>query len=79
VPPDAEAYAVTPEVTQSAFHVRAWIRGLGELFEDDDPREYFAELPRGEYYLPSYAGDDTHEGHFGVHQGPPLRKENADG
>jgi transcriptional regulator with XRE-family HTH domain len=86
VPPDDsdQPYAVTATVTASRFGVRAWIRGIGPLLDnggliDDDPREFHAEDPRGEFYLPAYAGDDEHEGHGAVQQGPPRRREDSDG
>jgi transcriptional regulator with XRE-family HTH domain len=51
VPPDGneEPYAVTSEVSASRFEVRFWVRGLTPL-AGGDPREYFAELPRDEWY-----------------------------
>jgi hypothetical protein len=74
VPPDdPEApYAVTPEVTEPCFSVRGWIRGIGPL-DDGDPREFYAEVPRGEYYIP--AGD----GQPGVQGRPPRRRQEGDG
>jgi transcriptional regulator with XRE-family HTH domain len=41
---------VTPTVTSDMGHVRAWIRGAERLDADDDPREYYGELPVDEYY-----------------------------
>jgi hypothetical protein len=84
VPPDDsdQPYAVTAAVTAGRFGVRAWIRGVGPLLDndgllDDDPREYHSELPRGEFYLPAYAGDDDREGHGSVQQGPPRPRRKA--
>jgi transcriptional regulator with XRE-family HTH domain len=80
-----QPYAVTATVTADRFGVRAWIRGVGPLLDnggltDDDPREFHAENPRGEFYVPAYAGDDEHEGYGAVQQGPPRRRrEDSDG
>ena len=76
VPPDGdgELYPVTPALTGTRFGVRAWIRGTGPLDDDDDPREYYAELPRGEFYMPAHRDSDG-TWHGAVQQGPPLRKE----
>ncbi len=43
-------YQVTPTVTADMGHVRAWIRGAVTLTADEDPREYYGELPVDEYY-----------------------------
>jgi transcriptional regulator with XRE-family HTH domain len=43
-------YQVTPTVTSDMSAVRAWIRGAVTLTADDDPREYYGELPVDEYY-----------------------------
>jgi len=83
VPPDDsdEPYAVTAAVTGSRFGVRAWIRGAGPLLDDgelldDDPREYYGELPRGEYFTPGHMTSDGEAWVGPVQQGPrSLRKE----
>jgi len=51
-------YQVTPTVTSDMSSVRAWIRGAVTLGEDDDPREYYGELPRGEYFHPGHMTSD---------------------
>jgi transcriptional regulator with XRE-family HTH domain len=43
-------YQVTPTATSDMSHVRAWIRGAVTLTADDDPRQYYGELPVDEYY-----------------------------
>jgi len=43
-------YQVTPTAVSDMGHVRAWIRGAGTLSADDDPREFYSELPVDEYY-----------------------------
>jgi transcriptional regulator with XRE-family HTH domain len=43
-------YRVTPTTATDMGHVRAWIRGATMLGDDDDPREYYGELPVDEYY-----------------------------
>jgi transcriptional regulator with XRE-family HTH domain len=43
-------YQVTPAVNADMSHVRAWIRGAVTLDADDDPREYYGELPVDEFY-----------------------------
>ena len=86
VPPDDPGgpYAVTPAMTESRFSARAWIRGAGPLLGDednpneyDDPREYYSELPRGEYFTPGHMTSDGEAWVGPVQQGPPrpLRKE----
>jgi transcriptional regulator with XRE-family HTH domain len=77
VPPDdyQEPYVVTATVTKGRFAVRAWIRGVGPLLGDDDPREFYAELPRGEFYTPGHMTSDGEAWVSGTQQGPPLRKE----
>jgi hypothetical protein len=50
-------YQVTPTVTTDMGHVRAWIRGAITLREDDDPRQYYAELPVDEFY--TVAGESS--------------------
>lgn len=51
-------YQVTPVETSDMAHVRAWIRGAVTLTADDDPREYYAELPRGESFTPGHMTSD---------------------
>jgi transcriptional regulator with XRE-family HTH domain len=81
VPPDDsdEPYAVTATVTASRFAVRAWIRGAGPLLDDDDPRDFYAELPRGEFYTPGHMTSDGEAWVGPVQQGPPRRLEDSDG
>jgi transcriptional regulator with XRE-family HTH domain len=69
-------YQVTPTVTSDMGSVRAWIRGVGSLLDDDDPREFYAELPRGEYFHPGHMTSDG-EAWVGPVQGrwPPQRPE----
>ncbi len=43
-------YQVTPTVSSDMGTARAWIRGAVTLSADDDPREYFGELPVDEFY-----------------------------
>lgn len=52
VPPDDpdEAYAVTPGVSADRSSVRAWIRGVNSIDYDADWREFFAEVPKDEFY-----------------------------
>jgi transcriptional regulator with XRE-family HTH domain len=50
-------YQVTPKVTSDMGGVRAWIRGAGPL-DDADPRDYYAELPRGESFTPGHMTSD---------------------
>jgi transcriptional regulator with XRE-family HTH domain len=87
VPPDdsGRPYAVTAAVTASRFEVRAWIRGTGPLLDngellDDDPRQFYAELPRGESYTPGHMTSDGEAWVGPVQQGPPRpRTEDSDG
>jgi transcriptional regulator with XRE-family HTH domain len=73
VPPDDSdaPYAVTTAVTESRFGVRAWIRGTEPLLDDDDPRDFYAELPRGEFYTPGHMTSDGEAWVGGTQQGPP--------
>ena len=45
---DGGDYQITPTVTETMGTVRAWIRGQTPL-GDADPRDYYAELPVGEF------------------------------
>ena len=77
VPPDDSdaPYPVTSSFTESRFSVRAWIRGVGPAGPDADPREFGAEVPRGEFYWPTYTDHDGVQIHA-TQQGPPRpRKE----
>jgi hypothetical protein len=76
VPPDDSdaPYPVTSKVTESRFSVRAWIRGIGPIDPDADPREFGAEVPRGEFYWPTYTDHDGVQIHA-TQQGPPRQKE----
>jgi transcriptional regulator with XRE-family HTH domain len=71
--PDA-AYPVIGGVLARRFGVRAWIRGIGPIDPDADPREFGAEVPRGEFYWPTYTDHDGVQIHA-TQQGPPRRKE----
>jgi transcriptional regulator with XRE-family HTH domain len=66
--PDA-LYPVIGGVLARRFGVRAWIRGIGPIDPDADPREFYTEVPPGEFYMP--ASIDT----GAVQQGPPLSQE----
>lgn len=52
VPPDEPdaTYRITDEVAESRSSVRAWIRGVTPLNPDSDPRQFYAEVPREEFY-----------------------------
>jgi transcriptional regulator with XRE-family HTH domain len=45
---DAHDYQITPTVTETMGTARAWIRGQIPL-GDADPRDYYGELPVGEF------------------------------
>ena len=76
--PDAD-YPVIGGVLARRFGVRAWIRGIGPIDPDADPREFGAEVPRGEFYWPTYTDHDGAQIHA-TQQGPPQsRKEDSDG
>lgn len=68
-------YQVTPAVTADMGKVRAWIRGAGPLGDDDDPRDYYAELPRGESYTPGHMTSDGEAWVGPVQQRWPPRPE----
>jgi transcriptional regulator with XRE-family HTH domain len=77
VPPDDSdaPYPVTAKVTTRRFPARGWIRGIGPIDPDADPREFGAEVPRGEFYNPTYTDHDGVQIHA-TQQGPPrCRKE----
>jgi hypothetical protein len=81
VPPDDpdENYPVLGGVRESQFAVRAWIRGIGPIDPDADPREFGAEVPRGEFYWPTHTDSDGVQIHA-TQQGPPRpRKEDSGG
>jgi transcriptional regulator with XRE-family HTH domain len=72
--PDAP-YPVIGGVRARRFGVRAWIRGVGPIDPDADPREFHSAVPRGEFYTPA---GTTSSGHFigATQQGAPRsRKE----
>ncbi len=71
--PDAD-YPVIAGVRARRFGVRAWIRGVGPIDPDADPREFGAEVPRGEFYWPTYTDHDGVQIHA-TQQGPPIRKD----
>jgi transcriptional regulator with XRE-family HTH domain len=72
-------YQVTPTAASDMGHMRAWIRGAVTLNADDDPREYYAELPRGESFTPGHMTSDGEAWVGPVQQGPPIRLEDRDG
>ena len=80
VPPDDSdaPYAVTAAVTEYRFGVRAWIRGTGPLLDDDDPRDFYSELPRGEFYMPGHMTSDGEAWVSGTQQGPPRSWQEED-
>ena len=65
-----ETYPVIGGVQARRFGVRAWIRGIGPIDPDADPREFGAEVPRGEFYWPTYTDHDGAQIHA-TQQGPP--------
>jgi transcriptional regulator with XRE-family HTH domain len=71
VPPDDpdEPYPVVGGVQARRFGVRAWIRGIGPIDPDADPREFGAEVPRGEFYWPTHT-DSSGEQIHATQQGP---------
>ena len=68
---DISNYQVTPTTASDMGHVRAWIRGAITLGDDDDPREYYGELPVDEYY--TAAGFSSVQGRW------PRRPADGDG
>jgi hypothetical protein len=77
VPPDySEGYRVTGTVSTSAASARAWIRGvLGLRIPGEDAREYYSEVPAGEFYTPAHWSGDGEVMIPAVQQGPPRRRE----
>jgi transcriptional regulator with XRE-family HTH domain len=53
-----ESYRLTAEVGVSASSARAWIRGVLPLLPGDDGREYWSEVPQGEFYMPAHWSGD---------------------
>jgi transcriptional regulator with XRE-family HTH domain len=79
-PEDYDApYEVTPEVTYSASGVRAWIRGIHPLGDDGDPREFFAEVPRQEFYAVQQGPPRKPDEPYGVPPAGYLPEDEADG
>jgi len=74
--PDAP-YPVIGGVRAHRFGVRAWIRGIGTIDPDADPREFGAEVPRGEFYWPTHTDHDGVQIHA-TQQGPPRRSRKGD-
>jgi transcriptional regulator with XRE-family HTH domain len=70
-------YQVTPAVTSDMGHVRAWIRGAVTLTSDDDPREYYGELPVDEFY--TAAGELSVQQRFLQRPGTGQEGEDRDG
>lgn len=52
VPPDDPdaPYEVTPKITAPRASVRAWIRGVNSIDDNADGRQFFAEVPKDEFY-----------------------------
>jgi transcriptional regulator with XRE-family HTH domain len=76
--PDA-AYPVIGGVLARRFGVRAWIRGIGPIDPDADPREFGAEVPRKEFYWPTHTDHDGVQIHA-TQQGPHRpRTEDSNG
>jgi transcriptional regulator with XRE-family HTH domain len=71
-------YQVTPVVAEDMGHVRAWIRGVTPLTEDDDPRDYYGALPVGESYHPGHMTSDG-EAWVGPVQQRFLPRRDAEG
>jgi len=57
--------------------MRAWIRGIGPLCDNDDLRDFGAEVPPGEFYWPTYTDHDGVQIHA-TQQGPPRRPREED-
>lgn len=73
-----ENYPVIGDVHARRFGVRAWIRGVGSIDPDADPREFHSEVPPGEFYMPAHmSSDGTMVG--AVQQGPPQQREDGNG
>jgi transcriptional regulator with XRE-family HTH domain len=60
------AYPIVGGVLARRLGVRAWIRGVGPIDPDADPREFHSAVPRGEFYWPAS------ETQGAVQQGAPL-------
>jgi transcriptional regulator with XRE-family HTH domain len=74
----AAPYPVIGGILARRFGVRAWIRGVGPIDPDADPRQFHSAVPRGEFYTPPHAGSSGE--HIGaVQQGPPQRTEDSNG
>jgi transcriptional regulator with XRE-family HTH domain len=75
VPPDDPhaAYEVTPKVTAERSSVRAWIRGVNSIDADADWRQFFAEVPKDEFYAVQQGRPRTADEPYGV------RPEDGDG
>jgi hypothetical protein len=55
------------------------IRGVLPLLPGDDAREYWSEVPPGEFYTPAHRSGDGEVMIPAVQQGPPMPKEDSDG
>jgi hypothetical protein len=80
VPPDDSdtPYPLTSRITARRFSVRAWIRGVGPIDPDASLREFYTEVPEGEFYTPAHT-DSSGEFIGAVQQGPPRpRQEESD-
>ena len=77
VPTDySEGYRITGAVSTDASSARAWIRGvLGLQIPGEDAREYYSEVPEGEFYTPAHWSGDGEVMIPAVQQVPPRRRE----
>lgn len=66
-----EPYPVTAAAAAPRASVRAWVRGVLSVDPGADPREYYTEVPRGEYYYPAHLSGDGEEMIGPVQGGPP--------
>jgi transcriptional regulator with XRE-family HTH domain len=80
VPPDDPdaPYPVTAKVTARRFPVRGWIRGIGPIDPDADDREFYTEVPPGEFYHPAGMSSDGEAFTGAVQQGPPRQREESE-
>ncbi len=80
VPPDdpGARYPLTSKATASRSSVRAWIRGIGPIDPDADDREFYTEVPPGEFYHPAHMSSDGEAFVGPVQQGPPQKREESE-
>jgi len=74
VPPDDPdaPYVVTPEITRTRAAARAWIRGVAPVDDDMDWRQFFAEVPREEFYAVQQSRPRSLGEPYGVRPSPPV-------